>query len=169
MTFRACRAPATHPTSASAGQASASGRIRRRGAASARAASPRAADLSKATRTCSVTASAPYYGPGRRNQRIIALNVLLIDLCGLFRGRDLHWHLKLCILFARAMSKITKRYSYPVGPVPPALKATIRLRSNAHSTTFMVAKVSLPSMARAAQARARARPDKRLVFRSIRA
>ena len=76
-----------------------------------------------------VTAPAPGHGPGRRNQRTFAKNVLLIDLCGPFRGRrGRALHLKLCILFARAMSETTKRYSCPV---PRAPKATIRLRSNA--------------------------------------
>ena len=79
--------------------------------------------------TATVTASAPGHGPGRRNQRIFAWNVLLIDFCGPFRGRrGRALHLKLCILFARATSKITKRNSCPVARAP---KATIHMHSNA--------------------------------------
>ena len=90
-----------------------------------------------------VTASAPGHGPGRRNQWLFI--VLLIDLCGLFRGRrGRALHLKLCILFAHATTteQDNKRYSCPV---PLAPKATTRLRSNAKIQQLLWAAAARPS------------------------
>ena len=71
-----------------------------------------------------------------RNQRLFAYNVLLIDLCGLFRGRrGRALHLKLCLLFAIVTSKITKRYSCPV-PCAGGYDTPAQQRED--SITFMI-------------------------------